>query len=403
MQREAQVVCVLIPRFTLLTAVGERRDLLREPLALAPEPDREQVVGEVSGAAEAHGIHPGMRLGEALARCPGLRLVPPDPERAAGTWEAVLAALEGIGAAVEPATPGEAYFDAGGAAPDVRRASGGRARAHRARRSRCPPGWARRRAASARSRPRARARPGRGSKIVPAGAERAFLAPLPVSLLPGPLASASCAPALERLGVRTLGELAALPRGRRGRPLRRAAACARASWRSAATTPLRPRPPGEVLAEEIDLPEAVSGIQLQRALELLIDRLLARPERRGRALRRLRLGARFVERGTWRREVALRQATRLARAPAARARRPRLAELPAPIEQLALAVVAFGPPVADQLSFHRPDEQSAAGASREALRQTRAAAGSESVLRVLDTDPGSRIPERRAFLTPFPE
>jgi hypothetical protein len=37
------------------------------------------------------------------------------------------------------------------------------------------------------------------------------------------------------------------------------------------------------------------------------------------------------------------------------------------------------------------------------VRQTRAAAGSESVLRVLDTDPGSRIPERRAFLTPHPE
>ena len=37
------------------------------------------------------------------------------------------------------------------------------------------------------------------------------------------------------------------------------------------------------------------------------------------------------------------------------------------------------------------------------LRQTRAAAGAESVMRVLDTDPGSRIPERRAFLTPVPE
>ena len=84
------VVCVLIPRFRLLTALGTRRELLREPVALAPEADREQVVGEASGAAEAVGIHAGMRLGEALARCPELRLVPPDPdgvpERTQADW-----------------------------------------------------------------------------------------------------------------------------------------------------------------------------------------------------------------------------------------------------------------------------------------------------------------------------
>lgn len=398
MHREAQVVCVLIPRFTLLTAVGERRDLLREAVALAPEPDREQVVGEVSGAAEAHGIHPGMRLGEALARCPGLRLVPPDPERAAGTWEAVLAALEGLGAAVEPAGAGGAYFDAGA----LRRMYGGHvegvlARARKAVRMPARLGVAPSRfCAFAAAR---RARPGRGSKIVPAGAERAFLAPLPVSLLPAPLRDQLC-PALERLGVRTLGELAALPAA--GLADRFGAAGLRArELASGGGDRLHPRPPGEVLAEEIELPEAVSGIQLERALELLIDRLLARRERRRRAFRRMRLGARFVERGTWRREVALRQAT-TSRERLRLALASKLAELPAPIERLSLTVVSYGPPVADQLSFRRPDEERR-GRLTEALRQTRAAAGSESVLRVIETDPGSRIPERRAFLTPFPE
>ena len=398
MHREAQVVCVLIPRFTLLTALGDRRDLLRTPAALAPEPDREQVVGEVSGAAEAHGIHPGMRLGEALARCPGLRLVPPDPERAASRWEAVLAALEGLGAAVEPAVPGEACFD--GAA--LRRMYGGHLKGVLARTRRAVRMPARLGAAPSRFCAYAaatRARPGRGSKIVPAGAERAFLAPLPVSLLPAPLARELCPP-LERLGIRTLGMLAALPAAdvadRFGAPGLRARELA-----GGHDSPLRPRPPGEVLSEEIELPEAVSGIQLQRALELLIDRLLARPERRERALRRMRLGARFVERGTWRRDVALRQAT-TSRERLRLALSTRLAELPAPIERLSLTVVAFGPPVADQLSFQRPADERRLRLA-EALRQTRAAAGGESVLRVLDTDPGSRVPERRAFLTPHPE
>ena len=72
------VVCVLLPRFELVVAVGAREALLKGPAALAPESGREQLVGEVSAAAEGFGIHPGMRMGEALARCPRLALVPPE-------------------------------------------------------------------------------------------------------------------------------------------------------------------------------------------------------------------------------------------------------------------------------------------------------------------------------------
>ncbi|HEY8639393.1 MAG TPA: hypothetical protein VIL53_02685, partial [Solirubrobacterales bacterium] len=65
---------------------GDREELLRRPTALAPEPGGAQVLGEVSGGAEAHGVRAGMVLGEALARCPNLALLAPDPERAAGLW-----------------------------------------------------------------------------------------------------------------------------------------------------------------------------------------------------------------------------------------------------------------------------------------------------------------------------
>ena len=50
-------------------------------------------------------------------------------------------------------------------------------------------------------------------------------------------------------------------------------------------TPLRPRVPGELLEETLELEESASGAQLERALEMLVDRLLARGERRGRTLR----------------------------------------------------------------------------------------------------------------------
>ena len=88
--------------------------MLSEPVALAPEAGREQVVGEVSAAAEAFGVTPGMRVGEALARCPELRLAPPDPEGVRALWCEVLDRLESIGAAVESDQPGCAYFEAEG-------------------------------------------------------------------------------------------------------------------------------------------------------------------------------------------------------------------------------------------------------------------------------------------------
>ena len=89
------VICVLLPRFELAVAAGGRAALAQGPMALAPEPGREQQVGEVSSAAEALGVHRGMRLGEALARAPLLALVPPDPVGVADAWEKVLAAAGG--------------------------------------------------------------------------------------------------------------------------------------------------------------------------------------------------------------------------------------------------------------------------------------------------------------------
>src|SRR3954453_11121912 len=111
----------MLPRFELTVAAGGREALLRGPAALAPEPGREQLVGEVSQAAEAFGIYPGMRLGEALARCPRLGLVAADPVAVADDWERVVASLEAIGAAVEAGRPGIACFDARG----LRRLHGG--------------------------------------------------------------------------------------------------------------------------------------------------------------------------------------------------------------------------------------------------------------------------------------
>src|SRR5256885_11454353 len=108
------VVWVLFPGFAAVAALGDGQALLAGPAALAPEPGRPQLVGEVSAAAETFGVVPGMRVGEALARCPELRLVPPDPEGVRELWSSVLDRLESIGASPESDSPGLAFFEADG-------------------------------------------------------------------------------------------------------------------------------------------------------------------------------------------------------------------------------------------------------------------------------------------------
>ncbi len=65
------IVCVLLPRFELAVAAGDREELLRTPAAVAPVAGGVQVIGEVSLAAEAFGVHPGMRLGRRWPGVPG--------------------------------------------------------------------------------------------------------------------------------------------------------------------------------------------------------------------------------------------------------------------------------------------------------------------------------------------
>ena len=423
---EKTVTCVLIPRFPLLAAAATRQDLqegtggprqlmLSKPVALAPEPGGEAKVGEVSGPAEAYGVRARMSLGEALARCPELVLVPPDPGRADAAWERVLRRLEGIGATVEPGRAGEAFFEAQGLAglwgghlegviAKARRAVGAP--------SRIGTGPTRFCAFAAAGQARARR-----ARIVPAGAVRAFLAPLGVELVGERLAAPGAAAlsreaiqaerraeklvaALERLGITTLGELAALPEhavadrfGALGLRARRLAA--------GADEPLRPRRVAEELVERIELPEAASGEQLGRALELLADRLLAQRARRGRTLRRLRLEARLAAGGSWRAEAVLRRAS----ADVVRLRLvlgPKLGELPAPASSLALRALELGPPSGDQPALARTPAEQRRERLGEAVRQVRAAAGRDAVLQVLDVDPDSRVPERRVLLAPFP-
>ncbi len=319
-----------------------------------------------------------------------------DPVEAGELTERLLRRLERIGAAVESERPGEAFFALDG----LRGLHGGKsagvlAAARRAAGTEVRIGVAPTRFA-------AYAAALRGA-ILPPSEAGDFLAGLPVSALAGrlellPREAGSLVETMRRLGLTTLGALAALPVAR---VADRFGAAGLQALRLARGEdgPLRPRRPHEELVEEVELPEGAAGGALEHALKLLVDRLLAAPRRRGRTVLRLRLGALLSGGGSWSVDQGLGRPTASARTLCA-VLTTRLETLPGPVAALRLRALALGPPVGDQLELSLRGEEHHRRRLSEAIRAVRAAQGADSLLTVVPLDSASRFPERRTMLAP---
>jgi nucleotidyltransferase/DNA polymerase involved in DNA repair len=390
------IAAVVIPAFDLRAALRLRPGLQTKPVALAPLPGKEPLVGSVTGAAQAKGVRPGMRLGEALAMCPELELMEQDPATAEQSWEEILRRLEDAGFQVEPVEPGTVYFETKG----VERLYGGLEPALKRALAAVGTIWdARAGAADRRFAALAAANVARAGQalIVSDDRTRSFLAPLPLTLLP---LERERYEQLEELGVKTIGQLAGLPGGAVAERLGPAGRHAWSLARGEQDGRVAPRRPASALHETLEFPEAVGNdLTLRRGLGVLVDRLLARPERAGRPPRKVAVWARLVGGASWRRTVTLREPT----ADPARLRTalaPKLAELPAPALKLRLEVCELADHTGEQLELVAAEGEVMKGKLREGLRQVRAAVGAGGVSTVVEVAPWSRIPEARALLVP---
>jgi protein ImuB len=340
------VACLLIPGFELRAALRATPGLALRPAALAPREGEEPLVGPVTSAAELAGVKPGMRMGEALATCPSLVLVEQDPAAAEAAWEGIVRRLEDAGFAVESAGLGSAYFETRG----VERLYGGVEAALKRALAAVGSAWdPRAGAAGRRFAALAAANVARPGQVLIVADERTreFLAPLPLTLLP-----------LAEQRRRELAEL----------------------------------------AETLEFPEAIGNeLTLRRALAVLVDALLVKPERADRFLRKVALSATLVGGGSWRRTLTLRD-------PCAEPGRlrtalgPKLAELPAPVTKLKLEAVELTESTGQQLALVQAEGTELQGRLREGLRQVKASTGQGGVCSVVEVAPWSRIPEQRALL-----
>jgi len=390
------IACILVPGFELQAALHDRPRLCLRAAALAPLPGTEPLLGPVTAAAEAAGVRSGMRLGEALATCPSLVLVERDALLVQTEWEQVIRRLEDNGFAVEPVEPGCLYFDTrgverlyGGVAASLKRALAAVGSTWNA-----TAGAADRRFAALAA--AAIARPGQ-AVVVDDERTREFLAPLPLTLMP--LEEGRRAE-LQDLGIKKIGQLAGLPGSavaeRLGPDGRRAWSLARAEDATKVTA----RTPATDLVERLEFPEAVANeLTLRRALTALLDRILARPERGGREIRKVALSARLVGGGSWRRTMTLREPSG-ERGTLRAALGPKLAELPAPVLSLGLELLTLSESEGRQLALVPPEGEELETRLQEGLRQVRAHAGAGAVATVVEVAPWSRIPEQRALLVP---
>jgi DNA polymerase-4 len=183
------------------------------PVIVGGSPESRGVVAAASYEARAHGVHSAQPMRIALLRCPTAVRLPPRFQRYRELSDQVFAVYRRWTPLVEPLSLDEAYLDISshldGATPDAVRDAASRLKAeiHEATGLTLSVG-----AASSKSVAKIASdlKKPDGLVVVPPGAERVFLAPLPVGRLwgVGPRAEEH----LARIGVRTIGELAALDR-----------------------------------------------------------------------------------------------------------------------------------------------------------------------------------------------
>lgn len=391
------IITVHIPRFSLHIALRAARRTSEAMIALGPQPGDPLVIGECTEAAALNGVAAGLRVGEALARCPDLELVVPDPGSVAAATEQIALAIERIGADLEIVANGTFRMESRG----IERLHGGLAGVIRQLKGVLPVGLDCRIGVAPTlfsSLQAANHAAPRAPLHIDAGEIADFLAPLAADHLP--LDPASLA-ALGHLGIRTVGQFVKLPRAsvvdRFGLDGLRAWHCGRGTD----TERLRPRVPPQPIEASFHFPETVGALPvLHAAASLIIGELVTRARQRATAIRSVTFRAWLTDGGSWTRTVTLREATtQLDRLLIAVL--PSLAEVSGPVDTLVVSVDASGAMDGRQLVFAESAANDRSHRTAEAVRQISGTYGDDAVLRLIALEPWSRLPERQWALVPY--
>ncbi len=307
--KNPRIACVVVHLFPLAARLRSEPDLAREAVAVLDGEGGAARILAATRAARAAGIKVGQTLPQARALCPRLVARARDAQGEKSAQEALLEVAESFSPRIEDGGPGVGFLDLEGLDRRFPGSQGeldlGRALAAAMERAILP---ARIGIASSKLAARVAAGLPGSPVVVPAGEEAAFLAPLPLARLDPRLELAAT---LSRWGVRSIGELARLPKeeiasrlGSAGRDLQEIA-------RGLDPRPLVPRQPPPDFEEGMSLEWPLVNLEpflfIARAA---LDRLGQRLESSGLACRRLEIELRLEPEGVSSRTIDLPAPTR---------------------------------------------------------------------------------------------
>ncbi|GIW52854.1 MAG: hypothetical protein KatS3mg081_2209 [Gemmatimonadales bacterium] len=410
--------CVWIPLFPLRCEEVRRPDLSSKPTALL-DPHNTKQIWQVSPLARHQGVKPGTTVSQAIGLCPTLTLIEPDPVWYDERFAALLHRLYQVTPVIEPdSEPGRAFAGVEGLerlygpperviaaiakAIDQWAIEGATCTAQNttpAATARL--GWAFGKFAAWVA--ATRSKPGE-FVILNQTEQQRFLAAQPIALLPLDPDTQS---RLYRLGLKTLGDLAALPEaavtsqfGSIGRRL----------WRLASGRLIEPvigRQLPEPITAAMDFPSPVADrTLLARALEQLIERALKSPRRTGVRVHTVRARAELESGGSWMLEITLKDPS-ADRDRIAAPFKTRLEQAPpnGAVERLTIEFTSFAPGTVELQLFARDAQAAARAGRRRALRAAAAEIKTRlkrnALYHVVEIQPWSRIPERRYALIDY--
>ncbi len=382
------IACVYIPRF-MVEAERQRRKEIGSRLVLIGDA---RVLG-CSLGAEAVGIRAGMRMSEAIALSRRAVVLPPDGAHYGRRFEEVLGLLGELSPEVEPGDPGLAYLSLAGFAVEAQAfADDLIASLHRRLGFMASVGVAggkfAARVAAVTSRPGV-------AKVVPAGEERALLVPLPCAYLP---ADEAMLWRLKLLGLETIGDIAALPLGAFQQQF---GPQGKRCWelaQGADGEPLAPRAAESTVVRRLEMPSPAVALEaILAGLERLTYAAYGDESRQGRWVRRAvaRASLDGPAGGAWELPVAFREAladpkaawfvikTAVTRRPPER-----------PVEELEIELVGLSGESGKQAALFESK-----GKLRRQVEEAARHLGSNgrpAIGRIVEVEPWSRIPERRA-------
>jgi DNA polymerase-4/protein ImuB len=391
------IACVDVPHFSLRVALLGRPELDGLPLVLTSLSTARPIVEDRNPEAAAQGIRAGMPLREVTALCPTAAFLPPNPARDAAIAERITDDLETFSPAIEPDPGGRWYIDLRGLERHDATIDDAAQRLLKL--------------VPAALRPRAGIAPGKftawvaarqappGSHwVVASGDVPAYLAKVSVAWLPLP---PDLPRRFERLGLRTLGDIAALPASALAA---RFGPAGRQAWDLANGHDdawVQPRERIETIVEGLTLPApATSRETLLIGLRQLIGRAFTRPELRDRNVRQARLRVLIEENRSWEKVMTFREPVGRQRLIETLGHRLQAIELPGAAEALTLELAGLVAETAqqDRLPGFRSRQ---VRPMINAARQLKQRYGASPIYRIAEVEPWSRIPERRHALISY--